>query len=194
MHFMRLAAAAMIVATPAVARAQIVAYDTASSPIVITGLSLKPAYAPAAIGGEATEAPQFITALDSGYITLKFVNTRKVAATRVTFSASNGRYMQNIVDKGTFSSGVQINHTFAIISGLSELSSANWKVAEVDFADSTAWHSTDLDATATPIAQANADPAAAPAASLESNSPPRGLDGPDTQRRRMLFRNQGTSL
>jgi hypothetical protein len=139
------AAAALIVATPALADAKIVAYST-SSPVVITSFSADELYAPGSIGGEATESPQFISKLDSGYIALKFVNKSNVPATTVKFLVNNGRYTRSIVDEGTFSPGTQIKHSFAVDSGVSELSSATCKVAEVDFADGTAWHNVEGDA------------------------------------------------
>jgi len=190
---MRLAAATMVVATPAIASAQIVAYGTASSPVVITGLRVDPAYAPGTIGGEAAEAPQFITKLDSGYIMLKFVNERNVPATTVKFLVSNGRYTHSIVDKGTFSQGVQIDHSFAVESGLSELENATSEVAEVDFADNTAWHIADADTAVAPLAPTSADRAPAPTLQSETTHQA-GLSEADAQWRRLLFRNQGTSL
>jgi hypothetical protein len=64
----------------------------------------------------------------------------------VTFVINSGRESLNIVDKGTFTPGVPIEHTFVGFDGLRELSKATLKVAEVDFADGTAWHGVDAEA------------------------------------------------
>jgi hypothetical protein len=92
------------------------------------------------LGGEAAEAPQFIARLDSGYIEVKFINKSDVPATFVKFSVNDGRYTQSFVDNGTFSPGVQIKHTFPIRSGVGRLSNPTCNVAEVEFANGSAWH------------------------------------------------------
>ena len=130
------AAAMMIVATPALATAQSVAYST-SSPVAITSFSVNESYESGMIGGaELEEAPRFI----ASDITLKFVNTSKVPATSVTFLVSDGQYMRTIVDKGTFTPGVPIKHNFAVGNGISALLDATCNVTQVDFPDGSAWH------------------------------------------------------
>ena len=101
-HILQLSAAgAMMVATPALATAQSVAYST-SSPVAITSFSVNESYAPGMIMEgpitEAEEAQQFIA---SG-IVLKFVNKSNVPATTVKFFVNDGKFTQSIVDKGTF--------------------------------------------------------------------------------------------
>jgi len=188
------AAVAAIVATPALANAQIVAYSTSSSPVAITAVSVNAAYAPASLGGEAADAPQFIAQLDSGYITLSFVNKSDAPVTAVTFLVSNGHDVHSIVDKGMFSPGVQVKHTFPIADALSEFSDATCEVAQVDYADRGAWHGVD--------GYYAAEPAAANAANKADESPNRdpkskpqaGLERASAGERDRLFRNQGTSL
>lgn len=134
------AAVAMIVATPALASAQSVAYS-ATSPVAITSFNVNESYESGMIGGELIEAPQFVA---SG-ITLKFVNNGDVPATTVTFLVNEGRLTQSIVEKGTFSPGVQIKHNFAAGSGLDAFPNITCNVAEVDFADGSSWHVTSGD-------------------------------------------------
>jgi hypothetical protein len=121
----------MITATPTLASAQSVVYST--TPIAITSCSVNESYEP---GMNLDSAPQFIAI----GIALKFVNKSGIPATTVTFLVNDGQYTQSIVDKGTFSPGVQIKHDFAVDSDTSTLSDVTCKVAEVDFADGSAWH------------------------------------------------------
>jgi hypothetical protein len=125
------AAAAMIVATPALATAQSVAYST--SPVAVTSCSVN---ASLVMGLSPDEAVQFM----ASDIALKFVNKSNVPATTVTFLVNEGKYTQSIVDKGTFSPGVQIKHNFAVGSDISAFSDATCIVTEVDFGDGIAWH------------------------------------------------------
>jgi hypothetical protein len=162
----------MIVAAPSLAKAQIVAYST-SAPVEITSFSIDERYAAGTIGGEAAAAPQFVAQLDSGYIELRFVNKSNVPATTVKFVVNKGQYRRSIVDEGSFTPGVQIKHTFAAVD-VSELSNATCEIAEVDFADGSAWH-----------AQGDAGSDAKRQAERERA---------DADARRGLFRHQGTSL
>jgi hypothetical protein len=122
--------------TPPLASAQSVVYST-KSPVAIASFSVNESYESAMRGGEAQEAPEFI----ASDITLTFVNKSNVPATTVTFLVNDGQYTQSIVDKGTFSPGVQIKHDFAVDSRVSTLGNATLNVTEVDFADGSVWHS-----------------------------------------------------
>jgi hypothetical protein len=125
------AAAAMIVAIPALASAQSVSYST-SSPVAITSFDVDQSLS----GTSNDEPPQFIA---SG-LALQFINKSNVPVTTVKFLVNDGRFTQSIVDKGTFSPGVQIKHTFAIDGVIDALPNAKCSVTEVDFADGSAWH------------------------------------------------------
>jgi len=131
-HILKLSAAvAMTVAAPALANAQSVAYSS-SSPVAITSFGVNESLA----GNNNEDPPQFTV---SG-IAVKFVNKSDVSATTVKFLVSDGKYTQTFVDKGTFGPGVLIKHNLAADSVISALPNATCNVAEVDFADGSAWH------------------------------------------------------
>jgi hypothetical protein len=134
-------AAATVAATaPVPAQAQNIAY-AAKSPIAITSFRINDSYAPGTIGSELEQAPQFVP----NDLSVKFVNTGTVPATTVKFALNAGRYAQTIIDKGTFSPGVQIRHDFALADGVDALPNATCNVMEVDFADGSVWHVTPAD-------------------------------------------------
>jgi hypothetical protein len=122
------AAAAMIVATPALATAQSLTYST--SPVAVTSCSVSDSYAPGLPFNEG--AQQLIASV----IALNFVNRSSVAATTVKFLLNDGKYTQSVLDKGTFAPSVQLVHTFAADGGTRARQTCN--VAEVDFADGSA--------------------------------------------------------
>ncbi len=123
------AATATIAATPVLAQAQTVAYGT-SSPVEIV-----------AVGTSAHHvAWTGATNVDPGSITLRFVNRSAVPATSVTFVVNKGGDSRSIIDKGSFGPGTLIEETFDKYVGWSDFSTATWAVAEVNFADGTAWH------------------------------------------------------
>jgi hypothetical protein len=126
---------ALITATPALANAQGVAYTT-KSPVALTSFAVDKSFESGMIGGELEVAPQFIP----DGITLKFVNQSKLTATVVTFVVTEGTSSQSIVDRGTFSSGVQIKHSFAVSGDMSALADATCRITEVDFVDGSVWH------------------------------------------------------
>ncbi len=136
-----LAAAAVIAAAPQAANAQAVAYGSSSAPVQVKAFDVDWDYLPNPIGSTGAEAPQFIAQLNSGRVALTFVNTSNVPATAVKFIVNTGEQMQNIVDKGTFTSNVPIEHTFPIDRGTRASSTATCTIAEVDFADGSVWHS-----------------------------------------------------
>ena len=141
------AALAIIAATPTVASARSVVYGT--SPVAITSCSVNESYDPgmeldSALGMNLGSAPQLVPSS----VALTFVNTSEVPATTVAVSVTDGHSMLSIVDKGSFRPGAQIKHDFALGSGTSTLSDVRCKVAEVDFADGTAWHVADGDTAA----------------------------------------------
>jgi hypothetical protein len=112
----------------------------------------------------------------------------------VTFLVSNGHDTQSIVDKGIFSPGVQIKHTFPIANALGEFSDATCEVAQVDFADRSAWHGVD-GYTATESAGMTAANKADAAQHPDSRPKHRAeLGRSGSAQRDLLFRNQSTSL
>jgi hypothetical protein len=129
------AAAAITIATPTLASAQTVAYST-SSPVSITSFSIVDSSNVLGWGtGDFAEPARFIT----NDVTLKFVNKSDQPATLVKFTLDNGQYSQNIQDKGTFSPGVQIEHSFTLRGRMGSVSDAISRVEEVDFADGSVW-------------------------------------------------------
>ena len=127
-------AAAVILAVPAPALSRTIVY-AAKSPIAVTSFRVNESYAPGTVGTDLEQAPQLV----ANDVSLKFVNNGNVPATTVTFSVTDGRFMQVIVDKGTFSPGVSIKHNFPIADGADTLSNATCNVTEVDFADGSVW-------------------------------------------------------
>jgi hypothetical protein len=126
------AAAAFVAAAPALAQAQNISYAV-KSPIAISSFGVRELYTPGAIA-DVEQAPQFI---DTD-INIKFVNTGTVAATLVKFAVNAGQSTQIIVDKGTFTSGAQIRHHFAIANPI-DAPNATCNVSEVIFADGSVW-------------------------------------------------------
>jgi hypothetical protein len=167
------AAAAMLVATPMLASAEIVSYST-TSPVAITSFNLNESYVTGEVGGDVEAPPQFVA---SG-VSLEFVNKSSRPATGVIFLLDRGKYSQRIVDKGIFSPGTPIKHTFGMDGGLDVTPNVAINVAEVDFADGSSWHSAaGVAATAHPptpgapaataIAQATPESNAAPNAKIK---------------------------
>ncbi|MDQ2858970.1 MAG: hypothetical protein M3R53_10020 [Candidatus Eremiobacteraeota bacterium] len=126
------AAAAIVMALPVVAAAQNVAYTT--SPVAVTSCSVNETY----LGGlPYGGAPQhYVT---SG-INLSYVNKSNVAAKTVKILMNDGDRTQTLVASGTFAPGVEIERNFSANGATSAQQNANCNVAEVDFADGSAWH------------------------------------------------------
>ncbi|HTU71139.1 MAG TPA: hypothetical protein VMF11_12580 [Candidatus Baltobacteraceae bacterium] len=70
---------------------------------------------------------------------ISFVNTDQRPIASVVFTVSDGRTTSRIVDKGTFSSGVEIDHSFATPEFGDDLGSVQCSVASVAFADGSIW-------------------------------------------------------
>ncbi|HUN29730.1 MAG TPA: hypothetical protein VMV65_07970 [Alphaproteobacteria bacterium] len=70
---------------------------------------------------------------------ISFVNQAPGAVSAVTFSVSDGRTTSRIVDKGTFSSGVAINHSFITPEFGDELGGVSCSVESVAFTDGSIW-------------------------------------------------------
>jgi hypothetical protein len=132
-----LAAALPIVAPPVTASAHDVAFGDAS-PVSIDHFGINESYDSGMRGNEAAAAPQFIV---TG-IGITFVNTGNVNASAVTFVVTAGKATERIVDRGSFSPGTRIVHTYTADDGIAALPDAQVRVAGIDFADGTSWRDT----------------------------------------------------
>lgn len=127
-------AAAIIAAGPAAASAQTIAYGT-SSPVAITGSSIIDSTS--ILGwdsGDFALPARFVT----NDVTLTFVNKSDRPIVLVKFTLDDGT--QSVQDKGLFSPGVPIVHSFTLRGRTSTDANATSRVEEVDFADGSVWH------------------------------------------------------
>jgi hypothetical protein len=72
-------------------------------------------------------------------VTISFVNTASQPAKSVEFAVRSGGHTCLIVDKGTFSPGTRITHTFSQSPQLEDASSV--QIRKVTFADGSSWES-----------------------------------------------------
>jgi hypothetical protein len=72
---------------------------------------------------------------------IAYVNRSPVPVSRVVFSINYRGDVEHVVDAGTFSPGVTIDHTFGQFTGLAFLGDRpnSCRVAAVRFADGSAW-------------------------------------------------------
>jgi hypothetical protein len=125
-----LAALATNLATPVSAQTQI---TFSSAPISVEGFSGASQSVP--VGREWVDGAVFGSA-DSN-VAIAFVNTANVPATSVTFVVQSGHQTRTIVDKGTFSTGTRIVHTFDENRDFADPTSV--RVQSVTFADGNTW-------------------------------------------------------
>ena len=129
-------AAAAVASTLAPASAQTTQHAYTNDPISVLDLKTSPGqYTP--IGTEFWYGIEFIP--QSGEATISFVNTGNVPAKSVEFAVRSGHRTHIIVDKGTFSPGVKIVHTFN--EGPPFPRSSSVEVRSVTFADGSTWGS-----------------------------------------------------
>ncbi|HTZ56272.1 MAG TPA: hypothetical protein VMB20_14560 [Candidatus Acidoferrum sp.] len=105
---------------------------TSTDPIQIASCSV--AETPAVVlpwGGQATSG--------SPEAQISFVNTDSRPVSSVVFAVSDGRGTSQIVDKGTFSNGIEINHRFLTPEFAYALGDLTCKVQSVAFADGSTW-------------------------------------------------------
>jgi hypothetical protein len=76
---------------------------------------------------------------ESSVVTISFADTANLPIKRVEFAVRAGNYTSLIVDKGTFSPGTRITHTFLRSRKLGYRSTV--KVLKVTFADGSTWQS-----------------------------------------------------
>jgi hypothetical protein len=129
------AIAALAAGAPQAALAQNNVVAFGNGPIAITSFHIDESYQAGVAGGELDPASQ--PGIES--VRLKFTNTGVVPATVVKFVVSDDRATRVIVDKGTFSPGVQIDHNFVTGDGQDVRPNVTCTVAEVDFADGSSW-------------------------------------------------------
>ena len=106
---------------------------TGIEPVRVASCALEPAtpaidlaYSPAVASGAASTV-------------ISFVNEAPATIASVTFDVSDGRTTSQIVDKGTFSSGVAIDHSFITPEFGNALSGLNCSVKSVAFTDGSLW-------------------------------------------------------
>jgi hypothetical protein len=119
MNLKPLFAAAILAGSPAIALAQ------TTAPVAIVNSQAQPQIQDVGGGNSA------------GFADVTFVNHNNVPATEIDFTlSSNGTALETLTDKGTFSPGVAVSHSFTTAQTERDLQIS---VAEVKFADGTSW-------------------------------------------------------
>jgi hypothetical protein len=119
----------LVLASTLVANDPSVAY-TGTNPVHITACSIEPLFTMINAGDTMMVQPS------GAMLQIGFVNGAPKTIASVTFAVKNGGKMTNIVDAGTFSSGVEISHDF----GWSYFSdNVDCAVASVRYADGSTW-------------------------------------------------------
>jgi hypothetical protein len=70
---------------------------------------------------------------------ISFVNEAPATVASVTFDVSDGRTTSQIVDQGTFSSGVTIDHRFTTPQFQNDVNEVTCSVKSVAFTDGSLW-------------------------------------------------------
>jgi hypothetical protein len=118
-------------AVPASAQSNVSYTD---DPIQIVRYAVHPEFATGLSGGDSSA---YVSDANPVIITISFVNTGKVPVTSVRFVVHAGNAAETIVDKGTFSSRVNITHNFAAGSELDDMSAI--EIEGVTLADGSSW-------------------------------------------------------
>jgi len=130
-----IAAAVVALATPLAAPAAQIAYT--SSPVAINDCNVSSTTQTIAGSPYVTlEIPQRNLAYD-------FVNHGSVPATKVTLIVDDGSSSRRIEDRGTFSPGVRIDRRLFDATASYD-GAAKCSIAEVQFADGSAWQAANL--------------------------------------------------
>jgi hypothetical protein len=106
---------------------------TGIQPVQVASCSVTAASPAISVPFGTTEAPQV------AQTAISFVNQAPSAIAAVTFSVSDGRTTSQIVDKGTFSSGVAIDHSFVTPEFGNDLAGVSCSVQSVAFTDGSTW-------------------------------------------------------
>ncbi|HTV93519.1 MAG TPA: hypothetical protein VMG98_12465 [Verrucomicrobiae bacterium] len=106
---------------------------TGTAPVTVASCALEPAppalslpYSPPSAAGEASTA-------------ISFENEAPATVASVTFDVSDGRTTSRIVDRGAFSSGVAIDHSFFTPQFQDDLGNVTCSVQAVAFTDGSTW-------------------------------------------------------
>jgi hypothetical protein len=129
------AAGLLLAAAPAAASAQSVSYSTA--PVTLTSCRTATTYDPASFTGLSELTPANLQQTQG--VALSYVNTAPVPATSVTFIFTDGGKTRRVVARGSFAHDVQIDRTIDADVSTGN-ANAECRVADVQFADGTAWH------------------------------------------------------
>ena len=105
---------------------------TSVNPIQVASCSISQTPAWESFFGYSTSAGTPETAIS-------FVNTKQTAVTSVVFEVTEGNRSSRIVDKGNFSNGVTINHTYETPELGASLGDVSCAVQSVAFADGSTW-------------------------------------------------------
>ena len=84
-----------------------------------------------------------IRASGAEWVSISFVNEDSKPVTSVSFDVTDGHKTSRLVDRGTFSSGVAINHLFDARQFPNANSSVTCTLDSVSFADGTEWEAKD---------------------------------------------------
>jgi hypothetical protein len=104
---------------------------TGQAPVAITACNLTtPLNVPAAFGLDTPSA---------GSIAISFRNQNTKPIASVAFDVTSGVAKNRIVDMGTFSTGVEIDHRFSVPAFSNTLGDVSCTVTSVAFADGTTW-------------------------------------------------------
>jgi len=103
-----------------------------NNPITIEGFTAYTQFTPI-----ETESLGIDAGPASSDVTIAFINTANVPAKSVTFAVRSGRQTKIVVDKGTFSPGVRIVHTFDESPQFDNTSSVS--IVGVSFANGSTW-------------------------------------------------------
>jgi hypothetical protein len=103
-----------------------------SAPVLVSTCSVTDLYNPAI-------DPEFGPSISYRLLQLTFLNTDDTVATQVTFDVVHDGTHTKITDRGRFSRGVPIEHTFDDFNGTYAGGDAQCSVAAITFADGRRW-------------------------------------------------------
>ncbi len=107
-----------------------------SAPVLVSTCSVSDLY-------NAAVSPEFGPAISYRLLQLTFLNTDDTPATQVTFDIAHGATHTTVVDRGNFSRGVAIEHSFDDFTGRYS-ADAQCTVTAITFADGRRWTAPNL--------------------------------------------------
>jgi prepilin-type processing-associated H-X9-DG protein len=108
---------------------------TGFGPVAIATCTLKAEWTYDQVGGG--DAVMFVPKYEGENLTIQFSNSTSQVISSVNFAVTDGLNTQQIVDRGTFSPGIAIDHSFQ--SNLTDEDNAQCRVSNVAFADGSTW-------------------------------------------------------